>query len=88
MLNQNQLSFGCSPQVGCHKMKATPDPAKGLYSNMESCEAACSSKNPPFGNISYMCSPGHGCHLMHVAPNESIGLFSKMENCTTTCSKI
>jgi len=80
------MSFGCSPQVGCHKMQAAPDPAKGLYSNMESCAATCSSTKPPVGNISYMCSAGQGCHLMYVAPNEAMGLFSNINNCTKTCS--
>jgi len=80
------ISFGCSPQLGCHVVQAAPNATKGLYSNMESCAATCSSRKPPVGDFSYMCSPGLGCHLMHAAPNAAIGLYSNMESCTATCS--
>ena len=48
---QPAVSYACSPGLGCHLMQSTPDPANGLYSNMENCLATCKTPSPGGQNL-------------------------------------
>jgi len=50
------ISFGCSPQLGCHVVHVAPNAAIGLYSNMESCAATCSTPKPPRPEENLKCT--------------------------------
>ena len=78
------VSYMCSPNLGCHVMKVAPNEKAGLFSTRESCEDSCTG--PDLGSFSYGCSPYLGCHLVKEAPSESKGLYSNMEACTANCS--
>jgi hypothetical protein len=80
------VSYMCSPNLGCHIMKVAPNEKAGLYPTRQSCTEACSSPGPDYGAFSYGCSPYLGCHLVKEAPSESKGLYSNMEACAANCS--
>jgi hypothetical protein len=35
------FSFACSPGIGCHKVSEAPNKARGLYADIQSCNASC-----------------------------------------------
>jgi hypothetical protein len=45
------FAFACSPGLGCHRVNESPNKARGLFSDMQSCNASCAKPAPSINTL-------------------------------------
>ena len=45
------FAFACSPGLGCHRVNESPNKARGLFSDIQSCNSSCAKPSPSINTL-------------------------------------